>query len=124
MYITEIIKQEYQKWNVGDCIFLEAQTGAGKTTFILKELLPFVKSLNMEMLYLSNRFLLKEQIKQEIAEKQGLTTDLAWLESVEEFDGITVISYQKLQLLCQQEGYIWEINVDTNMLSVMKYTTY
>ena len=110
MYITEIIKQEYQKWNVGDCIFLEAPTGAGKTTFILKELLPFVKSLNMEMLYLSNRFLLKEQIKQEIAEKQGLTTDLAWLESVEEFDGITVISYQKLQLLCQQEGYIWEIN--------------
>ena len=64
----------------------------------------------MEMLYLSNRFLLKKQIKQEIAEKQGLTTDLAWLESVEEFDGITVISYQKLQLLCQQEGYIWEIN--------------
>ncbi|MBS7210804.1 MAG: DEAD/DEAH box helicase [Lachnospiraceae bacterium] len=110
MYITEIIKQEYQKWNVGDCIFLEAPTGAGKTTFILKELLPFVKSLNMEMLYLSNRFLLKEQIKQEIAEKQDLPTELTWLENVEEFDGITVMSYQKLQLLCQQEGYIWEMN--------------
>lgn len=110
MYITEIIKQEYQKWNVGDCIFLEAPTGAGKTTFILKELLPFVKSLNMEMLYLSNRFLLKEQIKQEIAEKQDLPTELTWLENVEEFDGITVMSYQKLQLLCQQEGYVWEMN--------------
>lgn len=110
MYITEIIKQEYQKWNIGDCIFLEAPTGTGKTTFILKELLPFVKSLNMEILYLSNRFLLKEQIKKEIAEKQGLPTDLAWLESVEELDGITVISYQKLQLLCQQEGFVWEIN--------------
>ena len=110
MYITEIIKQEYQKWNVGDCIFLEASTGAGKTTFILKELLPFVKSLNMEMLYLSNRFLLKEQIKQEIAEKQDLPTELTWLENVEEFDGITVMSYQKLQLLCQQEGYVWEMN--------------
>lgn len=80
MYITEIIKQEYQKWNVGDCIFLQAPTGAGKTTFILKEFLPFVKSLNMEMLYLSNRFLLKEQIKQEIAEKQDLPTELTWLE--------------------------------------------
>lgn len=110
MYITEIIKQEYQKWNVGDCIFLEAPTGAGKTTFILKELLPFVKSLNMELLYLSNRFLLKEQIKQEIAEKQDLPAELTWLENVEEFDGITVMSYQKLQLLCQQEGYIWEMN--------------
>lgn len=110
MYITEIIKQEYQKWNIGDCIFLEAPTGTGKTTFILKELLPFVKSLNMEILYLSNRFLLKEQIKKEIAEKQGLPTDLAWLESVEELDGITVINYQKLQLLCQQEGFVWEIN--------------
>lgn len=110
MYITEIIKQEYQKWNIGDCIFLEAPTGAGKTTFILKELLPFVKSLNMEMLYLSNRFLLKEQIKQEIAEKQDLPTELTWLENVEEFDGITVMSYQKLQLLCQQEGYVWEMN--------------
>lgn len=110
MYITEIIKQEYQKWNIGDCIFLEAPTGTGKTTFILKELLLFVKSLNMEILYLSNRFLLKEQIKKEIAEKQGLPTDLAWLESVEELDGITVINYQKLQLLCQQEGFVWEIN--------------
>lgn len=110
MYVSEVIRDSYEKWNVGDCIFLEAPTGTGKTTFIIKGLLPYAKRLNAEILYLSNRFLLKEQIKQEIAEKQGLTTDLAWLESVEEFDGITVISYQKLQLLCQQEGFVWEIN--------------
>ncbi|WP_251386495.1 DEAD/DEAH box helicase family protein [Mediterraneibacter agrestimuris] len=110
MYVSEVIKDNYENWNVGDCIFLEAPTGAGKTTFILKELLPFVNSLNMELLYLSNRFLLKEQIKQEIAEKQDLPAELTWLENVEEFDGITIMSYQKLQLLCQQEGYIWEMN--------------
>lgn len=110
MYVSEVIKDSYKNWNVGDCIFLEAPTGAGKTTFILKELLPFVNSLNMELLYLSNRFLLKEQIKQEIAEKQDLPAELTWLENVEEFDGITIMSYQKLQLLCQQEGYIWEMN--------------
>lgn len=109
-YVSEVIKDSYENWNVGDCIFLEAPTGAGKTTFIIKELLPYAKRLNAKILYLSNRFLLKEQIKKEIAEKQGLPTELMWLESVEEFDGITVMSYQKLQLLCQQEGYIWEIN--------------
>ena len=110
MYVSEVIKDSYENWNVGDCIFLEAPTGAGKTTFIIKELLPYAKRLNAKILYLSNRFLLKEQIKKEIAEKQGLPTELTWLESVEEFDGITVMSYQKLQLLCQQEGYIWEMN--------------
>lgn len=110
MYVSEVIKDSYENGNVGDCIFLEAPTGAGKTTFIIKGLLSYAKRLNAEILYLSNRFLLKEQIKQEIAEKQGLPTDLTWLESVEELDGITVISYQKLQLLCQQEGFVWEIN--------------
>lgn len=109
-YVSEVIKDSYENWNVGDCIFLEAPTGAGKTTFIIKELLPYAKRLNAKILYLSNRFLLKEQIKKEIAEKQGLPTELTWLESVEEFDGITVMSYQKLQLLCQQERYVREIN--------------
>lgn len=110
MYVSEVIKDDYKNWNVGDCIFLEAPTGAGKTTFILKQLLPYVKKLNAEILYLSNRILLKEQIKQEIAKGQDLPTELTFLENVEEFDGITVLSYQKLQLLCQQESYIGEIS--------------
>ena len=102
MYVKDAIGCDYIDWKRGDCIFIEAPTGSGKTTFILDTLLPYSKKRGKEILYLSNRFLLKEQIKVELAKRQNLSEDREWLEGVEEFDGITVLSYQKLQKLCAE----------------------
>ena len=102
MYVKDAIGCDYIDWKRGDCIFIEAPTGSGKTTFILDTLLPYSKKRGKEILYLSNRFLLKEQIKVELAKRQNLSEDMEWLEGVEEFDGITVLSYQKLQKLCAE----------------------
>lgn len=105
MFVDEVIQNDFKSWRGRDTIFIESQTGSGKTTFILETLLPYVKSKGKEILYLSNRTLLNEQIKAKIAEKQGLQIDnLEWLEGVKQFDGITVLSYQSLQDMCNREN--------------------
>lgn len=101
MFLQEMIHSEYKYWEGGE-IFLEAQTGTGKTTFVLDTLVPYAMERGKEVLLLSNRFLLKEQIKSKVARKQGLPIEEYELaDEVEEFDGITIMTYQKLQKKCQ-----------------------
>ena len=104
MYIDNIIGGTYRHWNPFDSIFLEAPTGSGKTTFVLQCLVPEALQEKKEVLFLSNRYLLKEQVKVNVAKKQMVPTDdLEWLEQIEEFDGITIVSYQKLQWLLEKK---------------------
>lgn len=65
-YITDRIGDEYQKWKKGDVVFISSQTGSGKTTFVLKTLLPHLADKNMKMLYLVNRSALKKQLDAEV----------------------------------------------------------
>ena len=96
----------YKMWKGYESIFISAPTGTGKTTFVLQTLLPEAKKEGKEVLFLSNRFLLKEQIKKKVVKLQKLEgQNEKWFEQVEEFDGITVMTYQKLQLLWKG-GYI------------------
>lgn len=101
MFLEERIQSDYKYWEGGE-IFLEAQTGTGKTSFVLDVLVPYAMEKGKEVLFLSNRFLLKKQIKCKVARKQGLPIEEYELaEEVEEFDGITIMTYQKLQKKCQ-----------------------
>lgn len=100
MYVKDVVNQDYRKWKRGDCVFVEAPTGSGKTTFILDVLLPYAQAQGTEILYLSNRFMLKEQIKTQLMKKQNIPQGLV-KEEIEEFDGITVLNYQKLQMICE-----------------------
>lgn len=98
MYITEVIQDTYKNWNAKDIIFLEAPTGSGKTTFVLEELVPYARQNGKEVLFITNRTLLKAQIKAKVAKEQGIPTDdTKLLESTEAFDAITIVSYQKIQ---------------------------
>lgn len=65
-YVSDIIGNDYTKWRQGEVKFLNAQTGSGKTYFILNKLLPYVCSQNGKILYLVNRYSLKNQIEKEI----------------------------------------------------------
>lgn len=73
MYIKNLIKNDYKMWKGGDSIFIKAPTGTGKTTFVLNQLLKEAKKDGREVLYLNNRFLLKEQVKSKVMQMQGLT---------------------------------------------------
>lgn len=63
MFVTDVIRDDYKKWSCGDTVIIHAQTGAGKTYFVLQELLPFVAEHGKKLLYLSNRTALRDQIK-------------------------------------------------------------
>lgn len=102
MFVGDYIGASYQNWKNGESVFINAPTGTGKTTFVLTQLMQKAQEEGKEVLFLSNRYLLKEQIKMKIAQKQNLPTeDLTWIESIEEFDGITIANYQKIQELVE-----------------------
>lgn len=68
----------------GDIILIHAQTGAGKTYFVLNVLLPYIASQGKRLLYLSNRSALRDQV------------GLSYLEDYA--DNITVKNYQSFEL--------------------------
>lgn len=69
-YISDSIDGAYEHWNEGDCIFLSAPTGSGKTTFILNTLLPYYASQSKKILYLVNRKILKAQLDKQLRDYQ------------------------------------------------------
>ncbi|MDE6662081.1 MAG: DEAD/DEAH box helicase family protein [Lachnospiraceae bacterium] len=64
--VAKAIGEEYKNWGHKDCIFIDAPTGSGKTTFILEILLPFLCHKNEKLLYLVNRRILKKQLEDTI----------------------------------------------------------
>lgn len=85
MYVAEKIGEDYKDWKPGEIIVINAQTGSGKTYFILNTLLPYVASKGERLLYLSNRSALRDQVSQEFAEEFQ--------------DSICIMTYQKFERL-------------------------
>lgn len=65
-YVSEDIQEKYKEWKEGQMIFLSAHTGAGKTFFILNQLMEFAAISGKRILYLVNRSILKEQLEEQI----------------------------------------------------------
>lgn len=65
-WITDDIRERYEEWKKGECIFISAPTGSGKTYFVLNVLRPFLIRKNKKALYLVNRRILKDQIEKEM----------------------------------------------------------
>ncbi len=85
-YIRESIGEEYKNWKERHTIFISSPTGSGKTAFILNVLLSHLAGMGKEMLYLVNRSILMNQIKNEI-------NNLAYTSR----KAITVMLYQEIE---------------------------
>ncbi|WP_102400479.1 DEAD/DEAH box helicase family protein [Haloimpatiens massiliensis] len=81
-YIKDIIKEDYKNWNTGDLVFILAGTGRGKTYFMKHEFNTYCKENNKQVLYLTNRINLQEQIKNDLGQDNT---------------NITVKNYQKVE---------------------------
>jgi len=69
-YISELIPEEnIDLWSPGDRILITAQTGSGKSEFIKGRLYNYCLKNNKKILLLSNRILLREQIKEDLSEE-------------------------------------------------------
>ena len=58
----QIDEEEIALWRPGQNILITSPTGSGKSTFILKILLPFAAKKRKHVCYLCNRKILEEQI--------------------------------------------------------------
>lgn len=97
MYVKSVIGEEYKKWALGSEVYLKAETGTGKSTFILEKLLPYAIEQDREILYLTNRKILHKQLISDICKLQGIPYSVIRDEHSVEFMGITFMTYQSLQ---------------------------
>lgn len=67
--VTELIGNEFKKWNRKEIVFIEAGTGQGKSHFIKNTLYDYAKSQDNNILLLSNRTNLLNQNKLELQGK-------------------------------------------------------
>lgn len=102
-YITDVILNDYEKWDPGDKVFIEAPTGTGKTTFILEVFLMHCKKKNWTVTYLVPRTILKIQLERELAK---IATKNLW----EWNDVLRIITIQTYQAI--ENGYMREIDTD------------
>lgn len=81
-WVSNLIGDTYKEWNIHQnrftkqittsSILIESETGTGKTSFILNELLPYAEEEGEHILYLCNRTALLLQIKNELENKLNL----------------------------------------------------
>lgn len=97
MFVNDIIQDSYRHWQVGDWVYIDASTGAGKTTFILQKLLIEALYTNREILYLTNRIGLNNQLVTAVCKKYNVPPEFMMGEATVEFPGITFATYQAVQ---------------------------
>ena len=70
-YLADRLGDSFKQWGNGTCEFIDAQTGCGKTTFILHYVLPYMAEHKMKILYLVNRSILKQQLEEDVINQRS-----------------------------------------------------
>lgn len=69
MYVTDVIGETYKHWQTG-VVLINAGTGTGKTTFVVKKLNEWAEITGTKILYLCNRSALKSQVVEQAEAEQ------------------------------------------------------
>jgi len=101
-YVSDGIGDNYNQWNSYNPVFISAQTGTGKNTFIEDVLIKVACKLNRKILIVSNRIANSRQQKERIATLVGCSQELEMytpkgLDAIEDFNNVKVITYHKLE---------------------------
>ncbi len=106
-WVSDSIGDDYKKWNKGDTVLIEAQTGTGKTWFIKNVLLDSLGT-NERLLLVCNRTNLKRQLKKDLLKKynQPIPDTLNELDAVTTIaDKVTITSYHAISYTFKEEIY-------------------
>lgn len=101
-YISDGIGEEYMNWAAQNPVFISAQTGTGKNTFIENTLIKYASSIGEKVLIVTNRIANNLQQKERIADISGCSEYLddftsRGLYKIENFKNVKIITYQKLE---------------------------
>lgn len=86
-YLYDMIGEDFKTWE-GKKVLITAPTGMGKSTFIVKKLLPFHQKQNKKLLILCNRRLLRDQYWFDLVCQYSNFTDLE--------ESVQLMTYQEL----------------------------
>lgn len=121
-YASEVLG-DIEKYPQGSIILAKLQTGTGKTTAIIgadKIFGLMDKISDKTIIYLCNRWSLKNQVKLSLCQKKNVdinynddgSIDYTWLEKQKTIGNVTVISYQELQEILFNTNKIKHENPD------------
>ena len=99
MYVTDVIGETYKTWQTG-VVLINAGTGTGKTTFIVKTLNEWAEITSTKILYLCNRRALQSQVVEqaEAEQKAKELDDNATGDGVGE-EHLDIWTYQALEIM-------------------------
>lgn len=109
-WLVNGIQEDYKKWlprgverhQKASRIFIESPTGTGKSSFVLNKLFPFAAENNYNVLYLTNRSALNQQMRNTVAQKlegkEEIKKDEVDFYLPGSFCRLTVINYQAISL--------------------------
>ena len=93
MFVTDLIGNDYKNWMAGDKIIIASPTGSGKSTFILRSLLPHAMKQGQHIVYICNRKVLNDQFT--VESRKQIESILETTELTEdEVHSIHVTTYQ------------------------------
>lgn len=113
-WVSDTIGEDWKKWRAGDVFYINAQTGTGKTYFILNTLLDNKVQPWENLIYICNRTELCRQIKLDLLKKYidkldklgispkyiskdgNIEIDLEWLDNLNKIDNVTITTYHKI----------------------------
>lgn len=105
-YISDIIGfEDIATWKNGERILITAGTGTGKSYFVRTSLFHFAKKRRKKILWLTNRSILREQVRSYLTEEQE--------------EVITVMNYQAVQERVTRTG--WQL---IRLFSAYDYVVY
>lgn len=105
-FLTDILADSHRIWKSGSKVFISAQPGKGKTSYILKVLLRYAIENDLEILFLSNRDSLHRQILIDVCEIFEIPYEYYADVKFAEFHGITLATYQTIaEMLQKNPGY-------------------
>ncbi len=96
-YLSDLIGEDFKTWE-GKKVLITAPTGMGKSTFVVKKLLPFHQEQNKKLLILCNRRLLREQYWNDLVCQYSNFTDLE--------GSVQLMTYQELAHKCRNKNSI------------------
>lgn len=106
-YISDIIKDEFKQWTNHKPILISAPTGSGKTTFILNNLLPYVKEQGKYLVYFVNRSALKKQINNQIPDR---LKDSIIVETYQHVPNMVINPFDDKYLIKENRDFLGENN--------------
>lgn len=93
-YINDLIGEDYLNWKPGETVAICSQTGSGKSTFILRELLPHAIECGKKIVYLCNRKILDEQLVVEAQKRVQIIFGKEESLNEDELSSIYITTYQ------------------------------